>query len=507
MDLQNFDPACLDEMEHVFPTLGGVVTVKNAGYYLSLLDQFVKLRKSFHGHLDAFHARAELRYIQWIHGCKERPANLTNIVPPLDVAYMFHVHLLSPYRFYEDSQRMMVPYMLSIPMPMEQLYMQRDKPNSASVQFWEQRCAEGNEPFTLTVDDLTQPVPSYRKCPFCKKGFKINSADYGSWRVDAMTLLRCWYYQPAWLRGTLLNNTGNIRRILMTERPSNPVVGLWIKVWPNNTSDSGAPPTGSAAIREFIRTRVFHQTRSMFEIEPILIRQLHFHALDQGWTEAEERQKRERLQDLTTCINACYSNNPSPFSLDLIQAADQQYRRTLALLEHEWIYPDAIVRGIRHYPNFLKLFAQPQFELTALPPIHTEIIWRMHLMFPRQYRELTLRAVHRVVNYEDNIRKYPVEREKAGGLLHLPGHHPSTSRVHPHPDPVTQMDFVQGSAHVYDPIDEDDPRDGSITDTKDSNSTTGARCYSGSHSSSSHRQPSRSSSFFDTASEASSGLL
>ncbi|ORX61287.1 hypothetical protein DM01DRAFT_1118873 [Hesseltinella vesiculosa] len=424
---------------------------------------------------------------------------------------MYHVHLLSPYRFYEDTQRMMIPHMMFIPLPLEQLHVQRNAPNESSVAFWREKCGDGDEPFKLTVEDLYKPLPSFRNCPYCKKGYKINSADYGKWRVDANTLLRCWCCdkdfnvhdasvaqiledlahspipktetdQLAWLRGTLLNNTGNVRRVLTEDRPANAVAGMLLRF--HRHEEKVIP--GSLAFSEFILTSVSGKTKSMYEIEAILVKQLHFRALDQGWKKPEEKAKREKLLDFTSCINACYSNNPSPFSLNLIQAAEKQYRESIRLLSIPWVYPDTVIRGIRHYKAFLSLFAQRDHELRQLPPTQTELVWRLHMMFPMQYRDLTLKCTGRVVNHEDNIRNLQV-------------------------DSTIFMDYVHGTALVDDPIDDDDDDDddaletrfGSPFDTDTSSSYTCDRC-SGHRSSTSYHQHSYSSSLDNSATESSS---
>jgi hypothetical protein len=95
----------LDEIEPQLPTLDKVVTVKNCIYYLSLLEQFAHMLDKFKGHLDAFHARAEWRYDNWVFA-RSRRETYTSLEPPLDVAYILHAHLLSPHRYLEDIHRL-----------------------------------------------------------------------------------------------------------------------------------------------------------------------------------------------------------------------------------------------------------------------------------------------------------------------------------------------------------------------------------------------------------------
>lgn len=125
MTYTKFRASDLWDVEAISPTLGSdhngqaVVTVENCIYYLSLLEQFAKMLTKFKDHLDAFHARAEKRYHLWV-AASERRAPVTVMVPPLDVAYMIHAHLLTPHRFVEDAERL-DNKMMDYPMPLKEL--------------------------------------------------------------------------------------------------------------------------------------------------------------------------------------------------------------------------------------------------------------------------------------------------------------------------------------------------------------------------------------------------
>lgn len=83
----------------------GPVTIANCFFYLSLLEQFEALEKKFKEHLDLFYARAEKRYEIWYQASTRRKNN-DPIIPPIDVAYILHAHMLQPHRFYEDNIRL-----------------------------------------------------------------------------------------------------------------------------------------------------------------------------------------------------------------------------------------------------------------------------------------------------------------------------------------------------------------------------------------------------------------
>lgn len=114
----------LQKIEHQLPVLDGVVTVKNCIYYLSLLEQFAQMLHKFRNHLDAFHARAEARYDSWVFA-RSRRTTFVLIEPPLDVAYIYHAHLLSPHRYLEDNHRLL-DKMKNFSMPLEGLVKARE---------------------------------------------------------------------------------------------------------------------------------------------------------------------------------------------------------------------------------------------------------------------------------------------------------------------------------------------------------------------------------------------
>ncbi|CAO3599230.1 unnamed protein product [Absidia cylindrospora] len=503
MTFDGFDFTCFDTIKHTFPSLDKHVSVENGIFYLSLLEQFVQLRAEFADELDAFHARAELRYEAWIQGCQRRHDDhtLSSIIPPIDVAYISHAHLVSPFRFYEDCQRMM-PHMLFFPLPLKQLHLQRHHASNESITFWNDECVKGKEPFTLTMKELRMELPGYRDCPLCKKCFKLSGLDYGKWRTDPTVYLRCWFCEQefnvhdaaieqivsdltrekpphekdvAWIRGTMLNNKGTIKTSV-TETGSTSITQRLRRIithYSYNPQDAALPsPTttsssnsSSRAMCEFIENSVRRKTTSMYDVEPILLRQLHFRALEQEYTTAEEKQKQRKIKDLAYAINACYGNNPSPFSLDLIQAAERQHAATTRILAMTWSLPDTLVLGVRHYKNFLLRMYEPQ-DWVGASTAPVDVAWRTHMLFPEDYRKFTLKHMHRVINHEDSIPHYSLEEEdedddtrssssyrRFSHVLAINHHRPSRYFPRVHPRPSFGNDYHHGSIVVDDPID------------------------------------------------------
>jgi hypothetical protein len=79
---ESFEPSTFAHMQDLLPSIGQVVTIEKCFYYLSLIERISDLRNTFVDHLDAFHARAEMRYEYWVEACKRSiPGPL--VAPPI----------------------------------------------------------------------------------------------------------------------------------------------------------------------------------------------------------------------------------------------------------------------------------------------------------------------------------------------------------------------------------------------------------------------------------------
>lgn len=243
----------------------------------------------------------------------------------------------------------MMPHMLSFNMPLKQLHIQRYIPNQQSISFWNEYCnIHNDDPFTLTINDLKGEVPGYRRCPFCSQCFKILGPDYGKWRSSYYVYLKCWSCkndfnihdvavdqicidlkrekQPKendipWIRyikinkkknsyfkkkkklfnyhslffyfscrGTLLNDIGELKSTVMESNTYSFKERLKRIINYNSK-----PLEYNQALYTFFELSVKGKTKSMYEIESKLVKQLHYRALEQGYSTDAEVQKRKKL--------------------------------------------------------------------------------------------------------------------------------------------------------------------------------------------------------------------
>ena len=132
---------------------------------------------------------------------------------------------------------------------------------------------------------------------------------------------------------------------------------------------------------------------------------------------------RQECTNIINSIYACYCSNPSPFSLDLIQAVGRQQNfNGKAVNEIDWQGPFGIARGIRQYYKFLHLmFAYP--GQVMVPTLEIDLAWHTHMLHPLSYRTYTLRFLKRMINHDDNIapdklKEYSKGTEKLWNIKH-----------------------------------------------------------------------------------------
>ena len=106
---------------------------------------------------------------------------------------------------------------------------------------------------------------------------------------------------------------------------------------------------------------------------------------------------------LVDALRSCYQNNPSPFSLDLIQAVGrQQDFNTKAIYKINWQSPFGIARGIRQYEKFMKLIMTHPSQV-MVPTLEIDLAWHTHMLHPSTYRLFTFKYTGQYVNHDDNI--------------------------------------------------------------------------------------------------------
>ncbi|KAI8145363.1 hypothetical protein BJV82DRAFT_603392 [Fennellomyces sp. T-0311] len=385
---------------NAFPTLDGVVTIENCHYYLSLMERFMDYKESFDtASFKVMLARAEIRYAQWREIVQSAFAKVSyhSFSPPLDVAYMWHVHMLSPFRYFEDSIRLSQQNLFNTHLPLESIH-----PTSmnaieadANASLWKQYYGL-DEPYTLTPDNVTTGAAGL-PCSFCRSIIECSWTDYTNWRYDSTVGLECrrcrnkstvgtsslvklahdMEGRPCLIAGLLLDGTGRVRT----------KIGSKLQATVDHC-------TKYAKIRH-PNVRLVDPFQTFGDV----IKTIEGYQKDSKVAYAH----RQECTNLVNAIYACYHNNPSPFSIDLIQAVGrQQDFNSKTVKEIDWQVPFGIARGIRQYHKFLHLmFTYP--GQVMVPTLEIDLAWHTHMLHPSSYQAFTHKYLGRMINHDDNI--------------------------------------------------------------------------------------------------------
>ncbi|KAI7861026.1 hypothetical protein BDC45DRAFT_11584 [Circinella umbellata] len=393
-----------EKIPNEFPKLNKVVTVENCHYYLSLMEQFAIYKTKFDDfHLKILLARAERRYIQWreiVQSSFSRSA-YKPFVPPLDIAYMWHAHMLSPFRYFEDSIRLDQADVYKINLPLKRLYQNATSfLDSSLTTAWELYYGI-DEPYILTPDTVVVGTTTV-ECSFCSTSMECSWIEYADWRHNPKVGIECHICRQSTtvgtasiarlnedietrsflIAGTLLEKNGNIRTAgkFQIQRTMAHVMGL-------------------AEKRLLPERRLLLPTRSMDDTIAFILKMA---SIKTHGTETQNWHRRAALL-LVDALRSCYQNNPSPFSLDLIQAVGrQQDFNTKAVFKIDWQAPFGIARGIRQYQEFLKMIMTYPSQV-MVPTLEIDLAWHTHMLHPSTYRLFTFTYTRQYVNHDDNI--------------------------------------------------------------------------------------------------------
>ncbi|KAJ1962831.1 hypothetical protein IWQ62_003401, partial [Dispira parvispora] len=149
------------------------LSVKQLQYHMTLLKWFSTLKYEDPTTNAKFLLLAEERYVCWLSLLKYWTWDTNTIpVPPIDVALMWHAHLLSPFAYYEDMSLLEHNgLLLEYEFPLEKLhevYLNDCQVPEDSVRAWEEFAGK---PYHLQLDDF----PKYKThCPWCKAEFDLS---------------------------------------------------------------------------------------------------------------------------------------------------------------------------------------------------------------------------------------------------------------------------------------------------------------------------------------------
>ncbi|KAG2236543.1 hypothetical protein INT48_000843 [Thamnidium elegans] len=371
-----------------FPSFNSVVNVSNCWYYLSLLERFVNITSSLsQDDLKVYLVRAEYRYFKWMFtNIKDRKVALS--IPPVDVAFFWQAHMLSPLRFQEDTTRL-APF-TSVKIPLKEIHEMHKNTNSPVRENWG-RLMRG-EPYELTKKDLFKKN-GYANvtCIVCNSRIQSSWKDYAEWRTDHTIALQCHCCDAMFT----VKHVGKANLFLDNVKPYK-IAGLTVnaegipfkasmpKILLNPTQDIKSLPfnEGLKPLDEYFEKKLKVSTPSNTMI-------------------------RKKMIDAIQSTYLCTPYRGS--SIDLIQAVARQYKFAVKATKRiNWDAPQGIIRGIRHYASFLAVIKENK-GLTAVPTYEIDLAWHTHMLHHGNYSMFCSRFTGKIINHDDTIPEKELE--------------------------------------------------------------------------------------------------
>ncbi|KAH8556565.1 hypothetical protein BGW37DRAFT_473163 [Umbelopsis sp. PMI_123] len=378
------------------------VTLSDCQYHASLLHTFYNLRIKDPALEKVYLARAERRYYLWMDHVQEFEPS-TQILPPIDVIYMWHAHLLSPYRYYEDLLRNGWEIFLNkdYGLPLERLDWAKrtfaDGVDPDSEQYWNKFFSD--QPYQLTEANLDQGQ-SVIICPKCKSEIKSSWKGYGKMRTDKEAFLKC----------SACQETVTVE-VLSCDR----FVRDWLESTPEHMKLAGFQ-LNSKGVQLDLQPALVKRLISMRKsesVQKVLKSPKRFHWVDiilalrtptpklSGSYYANANEVRD-FGTLKNTMRSRYMGIPFKTSIDIIFAVARQWEFTSKMVNINWTTPESVADAIARYKRFLDLMMDHPFDI-LVPVLSIDLAWHTHMLNHYCYREYTLRHLDLVVNHDDTI--------------------------------------------------------------------------------------------------------
>ncbi|CAO3643631.1 unnamed protein product [Mucor fragilis] len=374
-----------------YPTLDTVVNVSNCFYYLSLLERFVRTTRNMpEDVLKKFLVRAEYRYYKWAYSQKISSTS-RYAIPPLDVAFFWQAHMLSPVRFYEDQHRCpQFTALKNMKIPLKEIHVvSRKVPNNILI-IWKE--AMGDEPYHLLEKHVSGPksYSSYSEinCIVCFVKMEVDWDNYTEWRTDPTVALQCH-------RCDAMFTTKHVGKANMIADYTKKTAVAGLMFAPDESTRLSYKDAGSLGSAKDLKSLPFN--RGTQPLSSLIFK-------NQAAKLKNSPDNSARRKRIIEAIESTYLCNPyRGSSIDLIQAVARQYKFAFKATQTiNWDAPQGIIKGIRQYNSFLQLLkASP--KLTAVPTFEIDLAWHTHMLFPNSYRKFTVKFVGKFLNHDDTI--------------------------------------------------------------------------------------------------------
>ncbi|KAG0019271.1 hypothetical protein BGZ82_000182, partial [Podila clonocystis] len=381
-----------------------------------------------------FLIRSEERYLMFLDLLQQlQPSPAQVPLPPLDVALMWTVHMLAPFRYHEDLLRSYSPHLLNYAFPLERYVAAIDIENATtdneafapSKEMWYQLYPD--EHFDLDRNDTNRMFDI--QCLWCSGTNIMDSSTFIKFRIDGIAI------DCAGCGSQCSLETLSSKRLwdgIEAYRADSAILlaGSLLSPW------SGAPDP-IAAQRE--HHHLFFHPRIQFGLDQASV------ALNCSWPKVvqafqdlgPDQYYGIRPTTLARIISSYMGLIEDRLSMDLVAGALRQrdFQKAMMITGGQaWCQPQVLHRSLERYKRFMLLARAEDKEgggkgslkkgrkskkdknpgagdggggggrQALVPTLDIDLAWHTHMLSPAHYRQYQLVHYGRVLNHDDSVQ-------------------------------------------------------------------------------------------------------
>ncbi|KAJ1929096.1 hypothetical protein IWQ60_001456, partial [Tieghemiomyces parasiticus] len=386
----------------------GTLGIADLQHHLTLLQWFKELVHEDKAEDSKFLLLAEQRYEAWTEVLGRLAHEPTKLpLPPIDVVYMWHAHMLSPFKYYEDvhylGQYPQEAHKISLPFrKLHDTYNNHREADPSDQAEWVRLTGL---PYKL---DPTIHEHYMLRCPWCTHSNPVAWSGILEERTKRRSKFKteCGQCHIPLSRDTIggYRFWSDVHRHL-TEGPEYYLRSTLI------SRVAGIPDQTIASKNHTIIFDGLTGTQALDRRQDW--RKCQWKVIDASLNEVRRRTIRRRRWRAVTPkflenLTAVYREMMAPFSLDLCLAVLRQRSFTDTMCHIPWNNPESLGVAIKRYKCFMSLMCN--FPKSAkVPTIDIDLVWHTHQLHPALYYDFCFRHTRRFIDHDDTIGKSRLE--------------------------------------------------------------------------------------------------
>ncbi|RHZ88179.1 hypothetical protein Glove_26g288 [Diversispora epigaea] len=367
--------------------------------HLILLTKFKALEQADEQIDVRYLLRAQERYLLWLNflGSQNFDPGM-ELIPPIDVCYIWHSHLLSPMRYYEDMLRIYDLPQKFPDFPLKRLYNIWVKNNGhtdpESESIWVKNTGQ---PWVLDPDDSSD---FKMICPWCKKTMQIPWENYVKLMRNIEAKEKCPKCQVSLSVETLSCKRFIDDIVEWNENKTKFIGGTLVDLKDGSCSKTFAV-NNSNLLFSTDDSKIKDLTVSKSPSWENIIKELDKHVNQFKKVRTADIKKKRKLIVRRTVF--AYIGIPFPFSIDLISAVFRQREFTRKMVNNEIINRTEVqANATIRYLKFLFLMREKQNTI-LVPTLDIDLCWHTHQIHASLYREFTKKHIGQIINHDDTL--------------------------------------------------------------------------------------------------------